>query len=341
MKIPSAKIQKTGSWRNARHVLATIAGMLILITAASTGSVLAQQAEAVVDRVVAVVNGDIVTLYELNKAFKPFEANIKALRYPSEKERETLFQVRRDLLNQLIDSQLADQQVKRYQISVTQKEIDTAIERIKEARSFTDEQLREGLAAQGLTMEEYRKELESQILRTKLVNREVKSKIVITQEDIKAYYDRHKEKYAGDKKYYLWNIFVKASEFERETALKEINAVEARLKQGASFEALVKELNASASPVKGTDLGLYRRDELSSELQKVVENLRADEFSPVLETNFGYQIIYVQQIQETPPQPLQEVEADIKQTLYNEYVDTRYQDWLEELRARSYIKVIQ
>ena len=341
MKIPSAKIQKTGSWQNSRHVLATIAGVLILITAASAGSVLAQQAEAVVDRVVAVVNGDIVTLYELNKAFKPFEANIKALRYPSEKERETLFQVRRDLLNQLIDSQLADQQVKRYQISVTQKEIDTLIERIKEARSFTDEQLREGLAAQGLTMEEYRKELESQILRTKLVNREVKSKIVITQEDIKAYYDRHKEKYAGDKKYYLWNIFVKASEFERETALKEINAVEARLKQGASFEALVKELNASASPVKGTDLGLYRRDELSSELQKVVENLKADEFSPVLETNFGYQIIYVQQIQETPPQPLQEVEADIKQTLYNEYVDTRYQDWLEELRARSYIKVIQ
>ena len=341
MKIPSAKIQKTGSWQNFRHVLATIAGVLILITAASAGSVLAQQAEAVVDRVVAVVNGDIVTLYELNKAFKPFEANIKALRYPSEKERETLFQVRRDLLNQLIDSQLADQQVKRYQISVTQNEIDTAIERIKEARSFTDEQLREGLAAQGLTMEEYRKELESQILRTKLVNREVKSKIVITQEDIKAYYDRHKEKYAGDKKYYLWNIFVKASEFERETALKEINAVEARLKQGASFEAQVKELNASASPVKGTDLGLYRRDELSSELQKVVENLKADEFSPVLETNFGYQIIYVQQIQETPPQPLQEVEADIKQTLYNEYVDTRYQDWLEELRARSYIKVIQ
>ena len=71
---------------------------------------------------------------------------------------------------------------------------------MKEARSFTDEQLREGLAAQGLTMEEYRKEIESQILRTKLVNREVKSKIVITQEDIKAYYETHKQKYAGEQK---------------------------------------------------------------------------------------------------------------------------------------------
>ena len=58
---------------------------------------------------------------------------------------------------------------------------------MKEARSFTDEQLREGLARQGMTMAEYRKEIKEQILRTKLVNREVKSKIVITKEDIKEY----------------------------------------------------------------------------------------------------------------------------------------------------------
>jgi peptidyl-prolyl cis-trans isomerase SurA len=321
-------------------MLTAIALALALIATASTGSLQAQESE-VVDRIVAVVNSDIVTLYDLNRAFKPFEANIKALGYPPEKERQTLFQVRSDLLNQLIDSQLADQQIKRYQISVTQKEIDTTIERLKEARSFTDEQLREGLAAQGLTMEEYRKEIESQILRTKLVNREVKSKIVITREDIKAYYDKHKEKYAGDRKYYLWNIFTKASEYEKDVALREMQAVEAKLKQGTSFKALVKQLNESSSPAKGTDLGLYRREELSAQLQKVVENLKAGEYSQVLETNFGYQIIYVQDIRETPSKPLEELETEIRQILYNEYVDNRYQEWLEELRARSYIKIIQ
>jgi peptidyl-prolyl cis-trans isomerase SurA len=332
--------QKAVNYRKVRCLLATIAWVWLVITTASAGSVRAQESE-VVDRIVAVVNGDIVTLYELNRAFKPYEANIKALRYPEEKERQTLFQVRSDLLNQLIDSQLADQQVKRYQISVTQKEIDTAVERLKEARSFTDEQLREGLAAQGLTMEEYRKEIESQILRTKLVNREVKSKIVITQEDIKAYYEQHREKYAGDRKYYLWNIFTKAAGSEKDAALKEIRDVETSLKQGAAFETLVKQLNESGSPAKGTDLGLYRRDELSAQLQKVVENMKAGEYSQVLDTNFGYQIIYVQKIEETPPKPLEELEADIKQILYNEYVDNRYQEWLEELRARSYIRIIQ
>jgi len=325
---------------NVMRMLAAVAWSCVLLAAASTVSVRAQESE-LIDRVVAVVNGDIVTLYDLNRAFKPYEANIKALRYPPEQERQTLFQVRSDVLNQLIDSQLADQQVKRYQISVTQKEIDTTIERLKEARSFTDEQLRQGLAAQGLTMEEYRKEIESQILRSKLVNREVKSKIVITKDDIKAYYETHKQKYAGSRKYYLWNIFIKASEYERDDALKEIQAIEAKLKQGASFEALVKQLNESTAPAKGTDLGLYRRDELSAQLQTVVENLKAGEYSQVLETNFGYQIIYVQEIQETPAKPIEELEADIRQILYNEYVDNRYQEWLGEMRDRSYIRIIQ
>ena len=333
-------IQKAVDYRKVRRKLAAIVWGWMLITIALAGSVRAQAPE-VVDRIVAVVNGDIVTLYDLSRAFKPYEDNIKALKYPAEKERQTLFQVRSDVLNQLIDSQLADQQVKRYQISVSEKEIDTTIERIKQTRSFTDEQLREGLAAQGMTMEEYRKEIESQILRTKLVNREVKSKIVITQEDIKAYYEQHREKYAGETKYYLWNIFTKASESEKDSALKEMRAVEATLKQGTSFESMVKKLNESGSPAKGTDLGLYRRDELSAELQKVVEKMKAGEYSQVLDTNFGYQIIYVQKIVETPSKPLAELESDIKQILYNEYVDNRYQEWLDELRARSYIKIIQ
>jgi len=319
---------------------ATLIGVWMAVMSASAGFVGAQQAE-VIDRIVAVVNSDIITLYDLNRAFKPYEANIISLRYPPDKERQTLFQVRSDILNQLIDSQLADQEIKREQITVTQKEIDATIERMKEARSFTDEQLREGLAAQGITMEEYRKEIESQILRTKLVNREVKSKIVITKEDIKSYYDSHQEQYAGDQKYYLWNIFIKASEAEKNEALKEIKDIENKLKQGGSFETLVKELNDSSSTVKGTDLGLYRQDELSPELRTVVGKMKDGEFSEILETNFGYQIIYVQKIQDTPAKPLEEVDGEIQQKLYDEFVDNKYQDWLEDLRARSHIRIIK
>jgi peptidyl-prolyl cis-trans isomerase SurA len=307
------------------------------------GSVLAQETE-VIDRIVAVVNSDIITLYDLNRAFKPYEENIKALLYTPEKERETLFQVRKDLLDQLIDSKLADQEIERAQITVDEGDIDRTIERMKESRALTDEQLREGLASQGMTMEEYRKEIKEQILRTKLVNREVKSKIVITREDIKTYYDSHLDQYAGEKKYYLYNIFVRlspgAGTSEREDAMRQLENSMAKLNQGLSFEDLVNQLKNSSSRVQGTDLGLFRLEELSEQLQGAVATLKVGEFSEILDTDFGLQIIYVQKIQETPTKSLDEIESEIEEILYNESVDNRYQDWLDELRKRSLIKII-
>jgi peptidyl-prolyl cis-trans isomerase SurA len=291
-----------------------------------------------------VVNSDIITLYDLNRAFKPYEENIKALQYAPEKERQTLFQVRKDLLDQLIDSKLADQEIERAQINVDEREIDQTIERIKETRSLTDEQLREGLTRQGMTLAEYRKEIKEQILRTKLVNREVKSKIVITREDIKAYYDSHQDEYAGEKKYYLYNVFVRlspeADTSEREDALRQIEDALVKLNQGLSFEDLVGQLEGSASRIEGTELGLYRLEELSEQLRGAVASLKVGEFSEVLDTDFGPQIIYLQKIQETPTKSLEEIDSEIEEILYNESVDNRYQNWLDELRKRSLIKVI-
>ena len=325
------------------HLLLGFLYVCMVTTMVSTVSGHAQEPE-VIDRIVAVVNNDIITLYDLNRAFKPYENNIKALQYPPEKERQTLFQVRKDLLDQLIDSKLADQEIERAQITVSDRDIDMTIERLKEGRSFTDEELRQGLAAQGLTMTEYRKEIKEQILRTKLVNREVKSKIVITKDDIKAYYDSHQDEYALEKKYYLYNIFVRlspgADTLEREDAQRQLADAVARLNQGLSFEDLVSQLKDSSSPVQGTDLGMYRLEELSEQLRGAVAKLKAGEFSKVVQTDFGPQIIYVQKIQQTSAKSLDEVESEIEEILYNESVDNRYQDWLEALRKRSLIKII-
>jgi peptidyl-prolyl cis-trans isomerase SurA len=310
----------------------------------ASAAVVSAQEPVVVDRIVAVVNNDIITLYDLNRALKPYEENIKALRYDEEKERATLFQVRRDLLSQLIDSKLADQEIERAQITVSERDIDKTIERMKEARSFTDEQLREGLAQQGMTMTEYRNEIKEQILRTKLVNREVKSKIVITKDDIKEYYDSHQSEYAGEKKYYLLNMFVKLSSFadetEKEEAREKMEDILAKLKQGIPFEELLRGLKDSYTGVEGTDLGLFRPDELSEQLRGVVEKLRSGEFSEVVDTDFGPQILYVQKIQETMAKSLDDIESEIEEKLYNEAVDNKYQEWLDELRKRSLIKII-
>jgi len=315
-----------------------------IVTAGPISANLWAQESEVVDRIVAVVNNEIITLYELNRAFAPYVNKIKNLEYPPEKERQTLFQVRKDVLSQLIDGMLANQQVKREKITVSQNEINNAIERIKESRQLTDEQMRQGLESQGMTMEEYRKEIEDQILRSKLVNREVKSKIVITKEDIKAYYESRREKYAEEKKYYLWNMYIKVSSNsgspERSNARNEMEAILTKLKQGQSFESMVDEIKKSSFAVQGTDLGLYSLKELSEQLRQVVEKMDAGDFTDVLDTDFGYQIIYVQKIEDSRAKPFEAMESEIEEILYKETVDNKYQEWLELLRARSHIRII-
>ena len=297
----------------------------------------------VVDRIVAVINDEIITLYDLNQTLKPYEENIQALGYPPEKARETLFKLRTDLLNKLVDEKLADQQIKKNSILVSAQEIDKTIERIKEGRSYTDEDLRAGLAEQGLTIEEYRENLKTQLLRGKLVNREVKSKIVITSEEIEKYYNDHIEKYAGETKYHLWNIFIRfsqlADESEKQIAFEKMETVLRQLKQGRSFESLAAEAPDSPQSPEGTDLGLFRLEELSPQLRNAVKDMKAAEYSSILNIAEGYQIIYVQKVLVTDPKAVSDVKAEIEDVLYNEAVDNRYNTWLSELRKQSHIKI--
>jgi peptidyl-prolyl cis-trans isomerase SurA len=319
-------------------------GILLTIGILSIGVAAASDA-MLVDRIVAVVNEDIITLYDLNLALQPYEAKIKALNYSPEKEREALFKLRAELLNQIIDEKLTDQAVKRNNIEVSEKEIDATIERIKAARSLTDEDIRAGIALQGLTMEGYRKAIKEQLLRSILVNREIKSKIVITEDEIKKYYETHREKYAGETKYHIWSIFIRSSEVVDEStkalALEKMESIITKLKQGQAFESLAAQKPDSSMDPEGADLGLYRLDELSPQLQKTVKDMKAGDFSPILKTDMGYQIIYVQKIIHTDAKSMADVKAEIQQTLYEDAVENRFQTWLKNLRKKSYIKIIQ
>ena len=94
------------------------------------GSQAAAQTE-IVDRIVAIVNDDVISLYDLNFAIKPYQMQIKQMGYDPEKERKMLFKMREDILNELINEKLTDQQVKKYQISISDKAVDNALENIK------------------------------------------------------------------------------------------------------------------------------------------------------------------------------------------------------------------
>ena len=154
----------------------------------------------VVDRIVAVVNDEIITYSMVNEAFAPYEKKLRENAYPLDKEIEMRFKIRSNLIQQLIDQEITNQEVKKAQITVSSNEIDTYVERIKQMNSFTEEDLRKMLESEGVTLEQYKKEIKNILLRNKLIQYEVKSRIVVTQKDIDDYYEKNKDEFKDKKK---------------------------------------------------------------------------------------------------------------------------------------------
>jgi peptidyl-prolyl cis-trans isomerase SurA len=299
----------------------------------------------IVDRIVAVVNDDIITQHDVETTMRPYVEKTKEQGLSPEMQRQAIVRLSKDVLETLIENKLTDQEVKRYNITVSEEEIDQQIAQIKRMNSVTDEGIRTMLTTRGMSMADYRKDIKGMLQRTKLVNREVTSRVVITKEEIKAYYEKNLAKYGGSRKYHLWNLFAKlprnAGPVERQEAQALLQAALAEIKQGGSFEDMARSRGAGGGGLQGSDLGLFSAEELTSQLREVVKTMPAGTVSPIVESEFGYQVVFVQQIAETAGRPLAEVEPEIQETLYRQIVDSKISAWITELRRRSHIKIME
>lgn len=301
--------------------------------------------DEMVDRIVAVVNNDIITYRELEKELEPYEKRLLSSNYNPEDEQKLRYKVRTEILNRMIDEKLTDQEAKKRSIQISEAEIDGNIEQVKAANMWTDEIFREMLKREGMTMEAYRASLKENIIRAKLVNSAVKSAIVVTDEDIQAYYDRRREDYEGALKYRLRNIIMmipRGAGIQTEQGIRQkMEEIHAELEGGASFEALAERYSESPLAAKGGDLGFIAFGDISPQLQEAVKPLDAGEFTGVIETEQGFQIFYVEDIARIGGKTLEEVRPEIERQLYNELVDEKFKTWLEDLRKNSHIKIVQ
>jgi peptidyl-prolyl cis-trans isomerase SurA len=294
----------------------------------------------IVDRIVAVVNDDIIVFQDLNKMLDPVVENMRKSGQPPEKVNEFLYEKRKQLLEMLIDQKLILQESKLFTITVEEKEVDAAIERMKTSNQLTDETLREALKNQGTTMQEFRASFREQILLNRMEQIEVRSKIVITKEDIKAYYDAHPDQYQGNRQYRLRHLMITAPTAEREPVRKKIEAAQAALTAGTPFTEVVKQYADRQFADRDGELGLFLLNDLSPRLKGMIEKLAAGQSTPILETDQGYQIIHLEEIVQTGTTPLEKVSDNIEEALMKEAFRKKKQDWLEGLRKRAHIKII-
>jgi peptidyl-prolyl cis-trans isomerase SurA len=297
-----------------------------------------------VDGIAAIVNDEVITLSEWNEAVEPYIAQIRPSVHDPQDRHEVVSRLRQEVLNRMIDHKLADQESQRLGVEVDESEVDERINQMMAAQSMSRKDLEQALQDQGYTLEEYRRQIKEQMLRMQLINLEVKSKIAITDEEIEDYYTQHKEDYEDKERYHLRTILVRvspaASAQERNEALKRMEAVVEDFEDGMVFEELAQRHSDDITANGGGDLGFFYLNELSPEFRETVRGMQEGAISPIIQTPQGYQVVMLEEIKREGGKSLEEAKLEIQEELYNELVEKKYKAWLEELRDRSYIRII-
>jgi peptidyl-prolyl cis-trans isomerase SurA len=209
---------------------------------------------------------------------------------------------------------------------------------------LTREQFLQKLAMEGMAHEDFKSDIREKLLRTKLVNIQVNSKIVITEEDAMAYYSKNSNLYGGQTKYHLRRILIrpdiKGKASDGQSGQQRIERIYERLKAGESFAQLATVYSEDKFAASGGDLGTYEVRLLSADIQKALDGLQGGQFSPIIENEQGYQIIYIEDIVNAGGKSFEDVKTEIQDKLYAEIVDQKFQSWLKDLRDQAHIQII-
>ncbi|MCF6247740.1 MAG: SurA N-terminal domain-containing protein [Desulfobacula sp.] len=285
----------------------------------------------VIDKIVAIVDSDIITLVELNKESAPYLQKLEAAGYPDEKKKQMKKQIQDKILSLLIDRSLTQQEAKKYNIIVSDAEVDNSLETLKKMKSLTQEEFEMALIKDGMTLEKFRENSKKQMLQTKLINHSVKSKVVITEVEIKAYYDANTKKYAGIKKYHLKNILLSDEEKAR--------AVYKKLTHKKRFTTLAKKYSKAPNATDGGNLGIFDINNFSASIKQRIGTLKKGEFTTVMKTTQGYQIFYVEDIVLDGNKTLEQANDEIYELLYRQQVEKKFKTWLESLKKQANIEL--
>jgi peptidyl-prolyl cis-trans isomerase SurA len=301
-----------------------------------------QASAEISNRVVAIVNDDVITLYELNARIRDMTGmEPSVLRVKDEKK---YLEARRKILDLLIDEKITESKIQELGIKVTEQQVDEAIERVKQRNNMTHEDLVQGLRGKGLTFEEYRSDLRKNLQRARLINYEVKSKIVISEQEVEAYYADHKGEFRSEAKVGLATIILKrdraGGENPNDPAMVKAKEILSRIRAGEDFGELAKAFSEGPGAEEGGELGDFDPEKLDPELSRIVKGLSVGEVSEPINRAAAVQIIKLTERQASRQQSLEEVREEIQDILFREEVNKRYSVWINELREQAYTKII-
>ncbi|MCX7981810.1 MAG: peptidylprolyl isomerase [Syntrophales bacterium] len=297
---------------------------------------------AIVDRIVAVVNEDIITLSELKEAFAPYRERLERSTPESERPRATE-EAMRFLLDRLINNKLIEQQARKKGIVVREDEVMNYISRLLESKKITLADFIKSLEEAGTNLERYKEELRADMLRNRLIRREIQTKIVVSDEEIGEYYKKHREDYEGKEAIRLKQILIPVEPGTKEEKIEELKklaeGIRQRLEKGEPFDIIAEQVVPGTSSLAGGDLGFIERGHMHAEVEEVAFSLPIGKISPVIRSPAGFHILLVTEKKGAGIKPLSEVRMEILQKIEEKKMIERFDQWIETYRKMSIIEI--
>lgn len=297
--------------------------------------------DKVVNAVVAVVNDEIITLYDVNREAQPVirEGEKKGTLDDAARAR-----IRRGALDSLVEKKLVEQKIRELGIRVSEEEIRQSIDDVKKQNNLTQEALVAALANQGLSFEQYRSQLQEQLEKLKLISMEVRSKIQVGETEMREFYEANRAKYTEEESFRARHIFFRTSEKataeESKRTMTTALAVLAETKSGKDFAELARTYSEDPAARKdGGDLGRFKKGDMQPELEQAIMAMKPGDVSELIHTAAGYHLIKLEERIKGVLKPFESVRTEIEETLYRRKSEERFSQWAKELRSKASVEI--
>lgn len=298
------------------------------------------QAE-IVDRIVAVVNDDVITQYELDSTvdiiLKRYDRNMS----PENRER-LAGDARKALIERLINDLLLRQEAKRLGITVREEEVTNAIQENLKRRNMTLDETQQALAKEGTSLDRYREATRNDLIKSRIMQREIRQRVSVTNEEIGAYYQEHRDEYEGKLRVRLQMILLPTPEgsepqLKTEQRLK-AEAFLKRIREGEPFEVVANEAR-EGQPQTGGDIGYVEKGSMHPSIEEVAFSLEPGQVSNVIETPQGFAIIRALDRRGGGSLSVKATREDVEDRLYRMKMEKKFEEWLAERRQKAHIEI--
>ncbi|PYV19213.1 MAG: hypothetical protein DMG21_02390 [Acidobacteria bacterium] len=326
----SKDLWQVGNSARGLALALALAGMML--AAAPAGA-----RREVVERIVARVNGNIVTQRQYDRELEKLRAELSQKSSGDELEKQVREQSR-NLLRDLIDQDLMVQKAKDLDINVDTDVVKRLDEMRKGYGFATQEDLQTEVEKQGLIWEDFADNIKRQLLMREVIGREVGRTVIVSREDARIYFEQHKDQFAHAPGVHLAEILI-SNEKHPADAEKRANDALAEIKAGDRWEDVVKKYSDdTANPAAG-DIGFMEQGTMNPVIAQALANVDAGETTGVIPTKQGYLILKVLEHRTAGPAKFDEVEEQVEETLYDQKMQPALRKYLQQLRKESYIYI--